>query len=565
MFHLNSGRLVLKQFIFCFIFGFLPLSVSADKASPYFGEGGKYSTAFYDHKKSRWGGRDCIKKQALRDIIDNTLALPVTNPVTGVTAPLIPGISVALRSPECGNFAYATGLRDIDAGKRVKQSTPMWIGSMTKLLVTALTLRMIEDGYFGDTDPNTILNSPVSEWLSAKQVRQLTVGSDPVAPKCVTDSSDVNAPQATFFSRITFTPNVLPIVCPDLSNITLRQLLNSNHGMADFVGEVLELDTGSPKLNELIFDELYIAQGIDPVLIESRPKNIKSGFDILKVVGLMQHPDAVIGGNQTSDFEPSAGNTGFQLMGVILEQQAGRRLGKLITQFIVRPLGLDPIFLPTSEIAQCRRVDRNGYWGQGWKPKYCRYSKEEQRAMRRLAKGYAFSDPLNVYSARDFNGHSLLDTRVYAGGRIEFLGSFGGAGGAATTMRSYAKFFDAMINGHLLSEASQIELLTYLDADPLTPGSRFQPINFPLEYSLGVFFQKRFPELPNITALNHSGAIEGGLCDNVVFKDLDKGKPLLAAAVCFNTLDSVFGGIFPTQLINQLFEKIQEGRVLTHE
>lgn len=527
-----------------------------ERQSPSEDYSSSYPIKFRGHNRSRWGGTGCVKKRELRSIVDNTLALSITDPQTGVTAPIVPGISVAIRSPDCGEFNYATGLRDVEQNLPLKRRTPMWLGSLTKLLTTAVTLRLIEEGYFGDTDVNTVLNSDVAQWLTPAQIQQLTIGNDPQNPRSVTGANP-NPPIALFRERGTDDTLIpFPVFCPDLSQISLRQLLNSNHGMTDFFNEFSDIDTGFPKATELIGDELLISFGIDPALIEPRPEVLRNSFDYFNIIGLAKHPGAVIGGTATADIEVSVGNTGFQLMGIILEQQTGQSLTALVNEFIVNPLKLDRIFFPNSQLI-CDSVDNEVQ--NSYEKSTRRECRRQARDNRRLSRGYFPSfilGPQTVYPSLNFNDHLLTDTRELADGRFEFLGGFGGLGGAAATTRSYAKFMDAFLNGNLLSEASKAEIFLAHDENPITPGSRI-PLPGGGENSLGVIFtEDAIAEIPGIELLSHFGSIFGATCTNFVYRNAD--EPLLSGAVCFNMDRRAGLASIRRQLSDQLFLATQQ-------
>jgi CubicO group peptidase (beta-lactamase class C family) len=145
----------------------------------------------------------------------------------------------------------------------------------------------------------------------------------------------------------------------------------------------------------------------------------------LKAYGLKRHDQAVIGGNVFSrDLEETFGNTGFQLLAVILEKRTGKSLDKLIKSLVTGPLDIEDMFLYL-------RPDPHG----------------------RIADGYDLytDDPIDVYPLVDFNGHTALNVFVnLALGLPANINFAGGSGGLVATPRSYAAFLHAFVGGRLL-------------------------------------------------------------------------------------------------------------------
>ncbi len=515
---------------------------------------------------ARWEGENCVKSRVLRKIVDRVYNKPVTSPVTGITAPMAPGFSVAIRSPECGEFTYAVGHRDIAARKRLTVNTPMWSGSMTKLLASALTLRLIEENYFGNTNVNDVLNTKVDEWLTLEQIHALKVGNDLATPLCVEDASGPNLRTSFLQGRDAPIFNLVPIFCPDLSQISLRELLNANHGMIDFVAEEINFTLGLPRINDLLFDKALIALGDDPAGLLQRPDAMENGFDFLRIAGIAKYPGATIGGTTFVDTETSLGNTGYQLVGIILENLTGESLTRLFYKFLVAPLGLDPIIFPavTPELHPiCEWLIERYPEKERHIAKKCRNS-SYAKAHRRLTLGYIEELPAQVYETVAQNGHPLVDNKQLADGRIEFIAGFGAAGGSATTPLSYAKFLDAFVNGDLLSEQSKDELFGPLDNDPSTPGSRYSLEVTPgvpsgISYSLGVIINEpgHIPEAPEVTRFSHNGGTAAGVCSNFVFEE--PSKPSITGVICMNGfLFSAFAaGAEPEALTKELFLAIR--------
>jgi len=82
-----------------------------------------------------------------------------------VADPTIPGEAVAIRAPGL-DVTAATGLADVDAGIPLTAETPFRVASMTKTLVAAAVLRLVESH-------EVRLDAPVSEYLSKRTRRIL--------------------------------------------------------------------------------------------------------------------------------------------------------------------------------------------------------------------------------------------------------------------------------------------------------------------------------------------------------------------------------------------------------
>ena len=178
--------------------------------------------------------------------------------------------------------------------------------------------------------------------------------------------------------------------------------MRANHGMYDFVNEVL-LPNAHHQYEDGLFFILYQLLGFNPVM----PVSSNNGYDYLKVYGLKANNSATVGGSSVKDFESSFGNTGFQLLGVILETRTGKSLDELIRTMIVEPLRLDPITI---------------------------YIDSEKRE-NLIADGYDIytSEPLiertGVYPTVDLNGHTAVNTLSWGLGQPANVNLAGGAAG----------------------------------------------------------------------------------------------------------------------------------------
>ena len=345
------------------------------------------------------------------------------------------GLSTSWSSRDCGTFTYAAGLRNVEQHKRLTPASLMSLASMTKPIIAALTLMLNDYGAFGAGG----LDTTVDQLLTPQQIAALTTGDDPTHPRCPGSALLLNR-QTQAFELSAFS-------CPDLSKVTLRHLMVSNHGMYDFLNEVGSPGFFSQYVEGVYFDVLQ-AVGIPA----TPPPNSNSGYDVLKAYGLKGNISAVIGGNLASrDLEISFGNTGFQLLGVILEHRTGRSLDDLIRTLIVEPLRTDDIFVYV----------------------------DPRRRRNQIADGYDVEtgEPLiettGVYPLVSVNGHTAVNTLNLGLGHPGNVNLAGGAGGLVANQKSYRRFLDAFVNGGLLGADAQAALDTsFIFAAGLEQSSR---------------------------------------------------------------------------------------------
>ncbi len=256
-----------------------------------------------------WGGPSCTHRAALKQLVEDAFAAaPAGNFLGDGRGSGAPGYSVSLSQRGCGAFVYSVGQRDIEQGKPMTRRTRQHIGSLTKALTGTIALRLAAAGLFGPEG----LNARVDAFLSAEDITALTVGNDPANPACPADIIALN--------RLTGAPEPVSAVCPNFSAITLRQLLNGNHGMFDFVNEVDRDGNGFLETDEYALGPLLDVLGVPR---RTLPAGTETPFDLLTVYGLLTHPDAAIGGNGLADFERTFGTTGHTLFGIIAERLTG--------------------------------------------------------------------------------------------------------------------------------------------------------------------------------------------------------------------------------------------------
>lgn len=447
-------------------------------------------------RKSRpfgdWGGPDCPPATDLKALVDDYLATPHPDfPDLGST---VPGLSASWSSRDCGTFTYAAGLREVEDDKALRPSTLMGLASMTKAVIAAVTLKLNERGLFGPDG----LDTPVDRLLTAEQIKALTTGDEPSRPRC---------PGATFlFNRQTGEYEWTAFSCPDLSQVTLRHLMVSNHGMYDFLNEVL-LPTHSFQYEDGVYFDLFEFLGLSP----KAPASATNGFDYLRAYGLKRNDSAVIGGNRFfGDLELSLGNTGFQLLGIILENQTGQLLQELIREHIVEPLRIDDMLIHVTDAPRPNRI-ADGY---------------------QVHTGDQEIERAGVYPLIALNGHAAVNTLSLGLGLPANVNLAGGAGGLVANMPSYRVFLDALVNGGLLGPGAQAELngSFVLLPDLTLPGLR-------VFNGLGLVKQviRGFPGLPDFDILLHNGRLPGVGCENAVVLRPDPSIAPVTGSFCINS------------------------------
>jgi CubicO group peptidase (beta-lactamase class C family) len=447
-----------------------------------------------DHVSGDWADGPCVSAATMRGFVDDYLAAQVPDfPDRGSP---VPGISVSWSTPKCGTFTYAAGLRDIEKNARVKPETLFNIASMTKSVVAAVTLMLADEDVFGPRG----LDATVDELLPSAVVKSLTVGDNPREPQC---------PGVTYLlNRETGQFEMGAFLCPDLSRVSLRDLMRANHGMYDSTQEVHTPD-GHSKATMLTFPEYDRYLGIDIL----PPPKLHDGVAYLKYFGLKQNRSATVGGNKIQDFESSFGNIGFQLLGVILEVRTGKSLDQLVRQYIVEPLHLpEPMVI-------FNKFDTPG-----------------------LSQGYGTypGDPVLdvpglVYPLTAFHGYNMLRTSLLGSGWPGNVIWAGGAGGLLASVQSYRTFLAAFTGGGLLSPRAQREFERGWLRAPAFDYPGYPGFKFWNGYGL---IKQQFVDVPGIVdveLLTHEGESAGYWCDNVVMRSVITGKTLGQGTDCQNS------------------------------
>jgi CubicO group peptidase (beta-lactamase class C family) len=440
--------------------------------------------------EGNWGGPLCPSATEMRTLVDTFLATP--NPNFEGLGPTIPGTSISWSSPECGFFNYAAGLRNVENKKKLTPATLMGIASMTKPIIAAITLKLNDAGAFG---PNG-LDTPVDQLLRPNQIMDLTVGGNPLEPRC---------PGVTLlFNRDTFAVEFTSFSCPDFSRITLRNLMLANHGMYDFLNEVLLPNGNSQHADAVYFDALQLL-GLNPL----RPVSSASGYDQLNAYGLKASNTAEVGGTSAKDFEISFGNTGFQLLGIVLAERTGKSLDELIQTMIVEPLGIDPMRTYVDSVTQQSLVADN----------YDVYT------------GDPVIEQTGIYPITNLNGHTAVNTLNFGLGEPANINLAGGAGGLIANPKSYRAFLDAFVNGGLLSSAAQSDLnnsyivIPDLSNSTVTVSNGFGILKIELRGNAG---------LGSVDIYQHPGSLPGILCQDAVVRTPASQKTLATGVICQN-------------------------------
>lgn len=469
---------------------------------------------------SSWGGPGCPAVGNLRALVDTYLA--TRDPFFSGGGPNIPGASLAVSRTGCGTFSYAAGWSKIERAELLTPATRMQIASMTKAIVAAVALQLSDSGAFGPQG----LGATVNNLLTPSQIQSLTVGDDPSRPRC---------PGFTYlFNRDTGRYEWTAFSCPDLSRVTLRDLMRANHGMYDFFNEV-RLPDGRSQPDEGIFFDLDQYLGLNPM----RPPNPDNGFDVLKWYGLKQNNSAVIGGVNRRDFEVSLGNTGFQLLGIILEQTTGETLDALIGRLVVQRLGLDSIEMYLDPARQ-RSETADGYVVVDGTSPVPGVSVEQA----------------GVYPIVDFHDNTEVNTLNLGLGKPGNFNTGGGSGGLIANPHSYRRFLEAFVDGGLLGPAAQRELknsfvpLSWISTPQVTYFTGFGLLKNEVRNLAGT---------PDRDAYWHNGSIVGAMCDDTLVNAPDSSNVLFTFVVCqnvrpitgtfdFPNIDNLSGQLFFTLL-----------------
>ncbi|MEM7583745.1 MAG: serine hydrolase domain-containing protein [Acidobacteriota bacterium] len=443
---------------------------------------------------SVWGGADCVAPADLRQIVDDAAAAaPAGDFSVNGRGSGASGFSVALSQRGCGRFVYAVGQRDVERGWPMTRRTRQHIGSLTKALTGIIAVRLAAVGAFGAQG----LDATVDRFLSAEDLTTLTVGRDPAAPACPADIVALN--------RLTGVPEPVSATCPNLSTVTLRQLLNGNHGMFDFVNEVDRDGNGFLETDEYALGALLDVLGVPR---RTLPPGTDSAFELLAAYGLLAHPGATIGGTGLEDYERTFGTTGHTLFGIIAERVTGLTLDDLLAVAIPLCRSAPPMISLTAPPSPERGIARQ----------YLVTSGADLVGLP--------EDLFGVYPQVDVAGNPAVN--VYDLGPFIVTNSGGAAGSVVATPDAYRRTLRRLLTGRLLGRAAQ----HLFDAS-------FQPITeMPgVFHGFGLF---RFDDPEFGPGYAKSGRVTGSSCQALHFDDR-----VTTVVACKNGFDAFLGGSAP--------------------
>lgn len=248
-----------------------------------------------------------------------------------------------------------------------------------------------------------------------------------------------------------------PVVAriPHVDEVTLHQLLNHTSGIYDV------FDDDSP-----LWQDAYLGEGADWT-------RVWTSMEVLAYADGAKHAPY---------FAPGKGahysNTGYILLGLIIEEATGQGYAERLHARILDPLGLEDTFYAATEPVPGEKVDA--------------YQQIEGKLV-------------NV---------SAID-----------LSSPGAAGAMVSTTRDLARFAEALIGGELLRPATLAEMVTFI------PSGRPN-----LEVGLGVF---RW-QMPSGALVGNSGDGIGSAGRMYRLADTDLTLVLLANTSDAETVDAVF-------------------------
>ena len=449
-----------------------------------------------DLEPLRWHGTDCPSRATLRAAVDEAWAATPAGDLFEDRGSGAAGYSVAVSRRGCGRFRYAVGVRDLATQRAMTPRTPQHLGSLTKALTAALILRLDAAGSLG---PNG-LGTPIDLLLSPEDLARLTLGDDPSQPLCPAEILSVD--------RLTGEPRTVVAECPDFSGITVRHLLDGNHGLLDFLNEIDRDRNGILDSDQIALGSLFEVLGIPA---RPLPPEVDSAFELLSVLGLLADPDAQPGGTSLADFEPSFGNSGYTLLGILAERATGRPLGSLLRSVVAAPLGLHLRLLttphPNGPIAHQYLVT-SGADGVGLP-----------------------EDLFGVYPQVEIAGHPAVD--VYDLDAFAITQGAGGGGAVVMSPGGYLRFFEALVGGQLLEPSAQALFEGDFAAPDELPG---------VEHGFGVF---RFIDPEFGPGFAKSGRVTGAVCQLLHFTDLET-----TVVACRNSADAFLGGALPPSSVS---------------
>ena len=297
------------------------------------------------------------------------------------------GYSAVVKSPSC-IWAGAIGKANINRFEPHPDLTVahrMVVGSLTKMFTAHLTLGQIDAG-------TLTLSDMVSEFFTPQELANLSAG-------CTAD-------------------------CPDFS-ATIHDLLDATHTFDDFVVANRDGDPdGFPDTFQMLFRRLLQFIGKPTVPDPGQ----QTALDLLTAVSVRMNL------NYRGFETPNFGNTGYQLLGLILERVTGKSFEQLIAENSVFGAGgskFDFYPNPTPIAANLYTVTTGA---------------QELGLPQNL---------FGIYGAEDTpHGHTAVFSRNLDN-QVAVTGS-GGAGSILASPSDYvSSFFRPLVNGGLLSATGQ--------------------------------------------------------------------------------------------------------------
>lgn len=300
------------------------------------------------------------------------------------------GYSAFLKSPSC-SWAGAVGKANINRFEPAEDLTvahQMVLGSLTKMFTAYVTLRQVDAGTLS-------LDNTVHQFFTPQELADL-------AGACTTD-------------------------CPDFSGATILDLLDATHTFDDFVVANRDRDSlGLPDTLQMLLRELLKFIGRETVPDPAQ----QTAHELLKAVNVRRNL------NYQGFETPNFGNTGYQLLGIILERVTSKSYEELIAE--------------------------NSLFGTS-KPQFGFYPNPplvlaaNPYTVTTGAQQLGLPENLfGIYGAEDTpHGHVAVFGRNLDN-QSAVTGS-GGAGSLLATPSAYVKeFFRPLVNGGLLSPAGQV-------------------------------------------------------------------------------------------------------------
>lgn len=205
-----------------------------------------------------------------------------------------PGVVLMVDAPDLGfTWQGAAGMANAETATPMTSGTPFRLASITKMMTTAVMLRLAEEGMLQ-------LDDPISQYLD----------------KAITDL--LNGPDGEPYGEM----------------ITIRQLLSHTSGVADYFSPT-HVDNASTQ-----FDDIYL----------SDPQKVWEPIEAIAFATENVNPQFPPG--ESWDYS----NTNFMLAGLIIEEVTGKSLDEAYQEWLFAPLGMTNTFLASVGDARLENV-----------------------------------------------------------------------------------------------------------------------------------------------------------------------------------------------------------------